>query len=356
VADFTEERDPAPWGLNREKGREGRKERVVTKGSLRLIVIILGVVVMLSGLPGSVKGEKAYPVKPITVVVTHSAGGGVDVSVRLIAEKLKETLGQPVMVLNKPGSHGKVGMQYALGQKPDGYTVIAGMLNDNFVGPYFQGIEPLNPDDFLFVGGYTPIDAVLFTTPDKPYKTLREFVEYVKKNPDTVSVGSAGSRWGLEIMKSIAVKEGLRMRYVTFRGGAEAGTALLGKHVDVCEGGAGGSMFQAARQGKAIPLVVLGHGRVPYFQTVPNLKELGYPYWFGIEYGMALRAGTPEPIRRKLEATLEMAINDPEVHEKLSQLGLSPRFIDGKILKKTVQEATTSVQDLIKFNKALGVE
>jgi tripartite-type tricarboxylate transporter receptor subunit TctC len=329
---------------------------VVTTDRLRLTIAILGVLVMLSGLPGSVKGEEAYPVKPITFVVTTSAGGSTDWSARLIAEKFKEVLGQPVMVVNKPGAHGRLGMQYALSQKPDGYTVIVGMLNDHFVSAYFQEIEPLNPDDFLFVGGYMPQVGVLFTNPDKPYKTFREFVEYVRKHPDTVSVGSAGSRWALEVLKSIAVKEGLRMRYVTFRGGPEAATALLGKHVDVCDAGAGGPTFQAARQGKVIPLVSLGRGKVPYFPAVPDLKDLGYPYWVGIEYGMALRAGTPEVIRKKLEMTLDKAVNDPELREKLIQIGLSPRFLDDKALKKTVQDATRSVQGLIKYNKALETE
>jgi tripartite-type tricarboxylate transporter receptor subunit TctC len=312
---------------------------------------ILGAALIMGVLAGPVKGQETYPVKPITFVVPHATGGTIEFSARLIAEKLKVLFGQPVLIVNKPGGQGKIGTHYALGQKPDGYTVIVGMLSEIFVSPYFLGSEPLNMNDVLFVGGYTPIYGVLFTTPDKPYKTFREFVEYVRRNPGRVSVGSGGSRWGMEVMKSVAVKEGLKMNFVTLRGGVEAATAVLGKHVDVCESGAGGPMYQAARQGKLIPLVSLGRSPVPFFPAVKNLQEFGYPFTAVAEYGLAVRTGTPEPVRRRLEEALEKVLKDPEVTEKMVAMGFEPRFLDGKTTKSRVEDAIRSVPELIKYNR-----
>jgi tripartite-type tricarboxylate transporter receptor subunit TctC len=315
--------------------------------------VVLGVIVMAVLFAGPLKGQETYPSKPITFVVPHSSGGTIEFSARLIAEKFKALLGQPVLILNKPGAQGRLGAGYALGQKADGYTVIVGMLTEIFVSPYFSGGDLPNVNEMTFVGGYMPIYGVLFTTPDKPYKTLKELVEYARGNPGKVSVGSGGSRWGMEVMKSIAAKEGLKMNFVTLRGGVEAATAVLGKHVDLCESGAGGPMFQAARQGKLIPLVSLGRGRVPFFPGVKNLKELGYPFAAVPEYGLAVRNGTPEAIRRKLEETLEKVLKDPEVTEKMIGMGFEPRFVDANILRKLIEEAIRSIPELIRYNRVL---
>ena len=319
------------------------------RGVLTLMVVAFASTLLQNPLWAADK----YPSKPITFVVPQGAGGMSDITARLLAERFKVELGQPVLVLNKPGANGILGIKYALGQKPDGYTVIVGTLTDNFASPYFQEVEPFNLKDFLFVGSCMSRESVLLTTPDKPYKTFQEFIEYAKKNPGQVSVGSAGALWAIEVVKSIAVKNDLRMKYVMFRGGGEASTAILGKHVDLCETGTGTPAFQAARDGKLIALVNLGPGSVPFFPDVKNVKQLGYPYSTIIEYGMAVRAGTPEPIRKKLEETLRKFLQTPEVIEKMTQMALTPRFLDGKPLGKLIYEAIKSVPELIEYNKAL---
>ena len=157
-----------------------------------------------------------YPDKPITFVVPLGTGGMTDVTARLLAEKFKAELGQPVLVVNKPGANGLIGIKYALGQPADGYTVIVSILTDNFAAPYFQGVEPLNMKDLSFIGSYMPQERVLFTPPDKPYKTFQEFIDFARKNPGKISVGSGAVPWALEVIKSVAVKENLKMKYVMF--------------------------------------------------------------------------------------------------------------------------------------------
>lgn len=294
-----------------------------------------------------------YPNRPITFVVPWGAGGMTDVTARLFAEKFKEALGQPVLVSNKPGASGIVGLKYALSQKADGYTVIVGPMTEALASPYFQGTEPYDMKDLSFVASYMPQERVLFTTPDKPYKTLPEFIEYAKKHPGEISVGSGGAQWALEVIKSVAVKEGLKLKYVMFKSGGEASTAILGKHVDVCETGTGTPAYQAAREGKLVLLTDLGSETVPFFPQARNVKQLGYPFSTVVEYGLAVRAGTPENVRKTLEDTLKKVVSDPAVKDKLAGMGLTPRFLDGKTYEKVVNEAVRSVPELIKYNKAL---
>jgi tripartite-type tricarboxylate transporter receptor subunit TctC len=315
---------------------------------------VLGVMVLGSMfLAGVGFAAEKYPNRPITFVVPLGPGGMTDVTGRLLAEKFKAELGQPVLVVNKPGANGAIGLKYAQSQKADGYTVIVSILTDNFVSPYFQGVDPFHLKDFSFVASYMPQERVLFTTPDKSYKSFQEFLDYAKKNPGQVSVGSGAVQWALEVVKSVAVKDGLKMKYVMFKSGGEASTAILGKHVDACETGTGTPAFQAAREGKLSLLVNLGSETVPFFPNTKNLKQLGYPFYTVVEYGLAVRSGTPEEIRKKLEDTLLKVMQDSEVKEKMVQMGLTPRFLAGKSFEKLVTDAVKSVPELIQYNKAL---
>jgi tripartite-type tricarboxylate transporter receptor subunit TctC len=321
---------------------------------MRLVILILAAAVsMVSFSAGILPAADPYPNKPVTFLVPWGTGGMTDVTARLMAEKFKAEWGQPVLVVNKPGANGAIGLKYALSQKADGYTIVLGPMTDALSNSYFQESESINIKDLSFGGGYLPQERVLYTTPDKPYKSFAEFVEYAKKHPGEISAGSGGSQWALEIVKSIAVKDGLKLKYVMFKSGGEASTAILGKHVDICETGTGTPAFQAAREGKLNLLVNLGDGTVPYFPNAKSVKQLGYPYAAIVYYGFSLRAGTPEDIRRKIEDTLRKVLQDPEVKEKTLQMGLTPQFADGKTYAKIVTEAVASVPDLLKYNKAL---
>jgi tripartite-type tricarboxylate transporter receptor subunit TctC len=317
------------------------------------ILILTAAVLAICFSAAVLPAAEPYPNKPVTFLVPWGTGGMTDVTARLMAEKFKGEWGQPVLVVNKPGANGAIGLKYALSQKADGYTVVLGPMTDALSNSYFQDSESINIKDLSFAGGYLPQERVLYTSADKPYKNFVEFVEYAKKHPGEISAGSGGSQWALEIVKSIAVKDGLKMKYVMFKSGGEASTAILGKHVDICETGTGTPAFQAAREGKLILLVNLGDGAVPYFPNAKSVKQLGYPYSSVVYYGFSLRAGTPEDIRRKIEDTLRKVLQDPEVKEKTLQMGLTPQFVDGKTYTKIVTEAVASVPDLLKYNKAV---
>ncbi len=323
----------------------------------RAIVLLLAVSVFAAGLVTSFATEKAealdYPTKPVTIIIPWGTGGMTDVSNRMLAEKLKVELGQPIVIINKAGASGIIGLSAGLSKKPDGYTIIGGPMTAALTSPYFQDAEPFDIDKIKFVGSYMPQERVLFAQMDAPYKTFEEFLTYVKEHPGEVSVGSGGAQWSLEIMKSIAVKEGLKMKYVMFKSGGAASTAILGRHVDVAETGVGTPAYQAAREDKLRILVDLSLESVPNFPDVKNLKELGYPFQTVVEYGWVVHGDVPEEIRQRLEDALQKIMQDPELVENMKKIGFVPRFLSAAEYEKISRDAVTSIPELAEYNKAL---
>jgi tripartite-type tricarboxylate transporter receptor subunit TctC len=318
---------------------------------MKKVFIIFTTLVLIAGFCTSAAVAGDYPTKPITIIVPWGAGGMSNLSTRMLGEQVKNILGQPIVYINKPGASGIIGLKALKSAKPDGYTLASGALTLGFTSPYFLDAEPFKVDDFTYIGSYMPQERVLFTTPDKPYKTWDEFIAYSKKNPGEVSVGSGGAQWALEVMKSIAKKENIKWKYVMFKSGGAGSSAILGGHVDVCETGTGTPAYQAARKGKLRVLVDLGTDKVPFFPDIKNMKDLGYTFSTMLEYGWAMPKGVPEEIRAKLENALKTVMQDKALMEKMGQTGFTPRFVTGAGYKKIVQGAiddTPALQNYVK--------
>ena len=208
--------------------------------------------------------------KPLTVIVAWAPGGMSDVSTRMIVEKFKDKLGQPVMVTNQGGAGGIPGMRAVLSAPPDGYTFGSGGISSAFVAPFLLNSAPFDLNKVLFIGGFCVQARIVWAKPDMPYKTWAEFVEYAKKNPGKISAGSGGSQVALDVFKVRGQKgESSNSISSCLKAAGKASTAILGGHVDICETGTGTPAYQAARQGKLIPLICLSPIPDPNF---PNLK------------------------------------------------------------------------------------
>ena len=297
------------------------------------------------------EAKEDYPTGPITCIVPYGAGGMTDATARLLAEKIKGELGQPIVVVNKKGAAGIVGTTHFLSTKPDGYTVLVN-TSDAAVLPIFQKQEAIDLNKFKYVGSYMFQERILFAQVDAPYKTFEEFIAHVKQNPGKVSVGGGADIWAQHIMKSIAVKDGLKMKYVMFESGADASSAILGRHVDVCEAGVGTPAYQAAKAGKLNILIDLGAGKVPGFPNVPTVKQKGYPFYETLAYGILFHAETPEPIRQKWENAMKKVLQDPDLDSSMRKLGLEPEFVDGKGWETICKDAM-SVVKLIEYVKGI---
>jgi len=318
----------------------------------KFIVMLIVVCFVLSIGSLAFATEKEYPTKPIIFNVTSGIGGMTDVSARILADKLKKVVGQPIAVVNKPGGGGLVGLKTFIAKEADPYVLTVTVTAHLNAAPFLEA-EPIETDKLIFVGSYMPQERILFAQMDAPYKTWEEFVAYVKEHPGEVSVGSGNCQWTLEVMKSIAIIEGLDMNYIRFKSGAEGSSAILGRHVDVCETGVGTPAYQAARAGELRIILNCGSGSVPHFPEVPNVIDKGYPFASRIEYGIVMHADVPESVRQFWEDALRGAMEDPVILEKFLELGLVPRFLSGALWKEVAIRDIEMAYELLEFNKAL---
>jgi len=321
----------------------------------RTIVILMLIIVSFIWLLGSlaIGAQERYPTRPITCIVPYGIGGMTDVSSRLVSKKMEQKLGQKIIIVNKPGGVGIVGTLDFLRQKPDGYTVCA-TTADTPIGPLInQTGKAIEMRKFKYIGGYMNQQRVIFTHIDAPYKTFKELVAYIKEHPGEVSVGS-GDLWAIDILKAVAVKEGLKMQYVLFNSGAEVSAAMFGHHITFCENGVGTPTYQAARAGERVRIVLnLCLGTIPGFPEVPNIKEVGYPFSERMVFGYVFQADVPEYIREKWENTLKEVMQDPELIDKMKGLGFEPQFFPAKEWEEFFREVEISVPDLLEYIKGL---
>lgn len=292
-----------------------------------------------------------YPVKPITCIVPFSPGGAADISVRMMVDKMQAILGQPIVILNKGGGSGVPGLMSALRAAPDGYTVCGGPSDSPFVAAYFLDAQPFDLKKIDFVASYMFQERILLARTDKPYKTWEEFAAYVKAHPGEVSVGSGASQEALEVVRSAALRDGLRLKYVMYKSGGEASADLMGGHIDVCELGVGTPGYQAARKGLLNILVNLGSNRVPFFEQIPSLKDKGYAYDATLRYGFVMPDGTPEAIRAKWQAAVRQALEDPDLKQRMLAAGFRPQFLDGAAYRASSEKKVSDVQSMLNYNK-----
>jgi tripartite-type tricarboxylate transporter receptor subunit TctC len=290
-----------------------------------------------------------WPTKPLTLIIPWAPGGATDVSSRMLVERFKDKLGQPVMINNQGGAGGMTGMRAVLASAPNGYTFGSGAISSALSAPFLLKAEPFDLDKVSYIGGYSFQARTVFASPGKPYKTWAEFVEYAKKNPGKISAGSGGSEVGMDGFKAAAKKAGIKLNFVMFKSGGEASTALLGGHVDVCEVGSGTPAYQAGRQGKLVPLLGLSQNPDVHFPTLTGVLDLGYPFAVTSVYGMVMSKGVPEPIRAKIERALKDTLQEKIIQENMANMGLDGRFIAGKDFEVTVKKIVAEGPKLSKY-------
>ncbi len=305
---------------------------------------VLGAAAALFGGLWSVPAVAEFPDKPVTMVVGFGAGGMTDVSSRMLAQKLEKTLGVNVVVENKPGAGGVLAIN-SVGQMPaDGYTIVS-MLTDGPFTSTYQG-KPIDFTKWAIVGGYMPQERVVFAHKSAPFNTFQEMVAFAKSNPVTFADG--GAFWSSRVVEAYGKKNGLQLRLVPFRSGAEGSAAILGGHVMIAETGVGTSAWKAAKKGDLKILATLSLGGLKPFgmADVPTLDKLGADYVVRIFYGYAVSAATPPDRIAKLRASFKAAVEDAEIQEKLKALDLTPMWIDPKEYESTLRSVTDDANKL----------
>jgi tripartite-type tricarboxylate transporter receptor subunit TctC len=251
-----------------------------------------------------------YPTRAIEFVVPFGVGGGVDALCRALAPLLEKRLGVPVAVVNKPGGNSVVALNYVKGQPADGYT-ITGITND-ILAAMANGSTQLTVDDFTWLSRALPdIEMFFIRADEKRFTNFDEYVKYAKANPGKLSMAVAGAG-GMEQVVATLVNNarGVSIKYIPYDVPTERYAALLGGHTDLLLKEPA-DMKQYLDEGKVKAIVQMIDKRPPQFADVPTSVEKGVNVTMGLWRGVAVKAGTPQPITDYLYAVLKDAMNDP---------------------------------------------
>jgi len=284
-----------------------------------------------------------FPTKPIEMQVAYAAGGLADSMARAIAKNMEETLGQPVIVVNKPGAGGALGVTALKSAKPDGYTI--GVVT-GITLTYTPLVEKVSYtlDDFKYLASVGRFQEAFVAPPDKPYKNFKELVAYAKKNPGLTYASMHPI--AENILSAVAKKEGIEWRAIPTKGGSEVMTAVVGKHVDF--GFSGGIHPPFVKAGDMIVLAGLGKKRLLASPEVPTLTEYGYDLFFDNDNILFVPKGTPDDVAKKLTAAIEKAAKDPKYVELLQTKFLIPALcLTGDELTKSIQEGSKANQRML---------
>jgi tripartite-type tricarboxylate transporter receptor subunit TctC len=282
----------------------------------RLFIVIINLLLILEvfSLGSRIQAAEQYPVKPITFIVPLEAGADGDVLARPLVQKVSAMLGQPIMVVNKPGAGSSIGYREVHVAKPDGYTMGAAFAT--IVTNKLQGIMPYDHRDFTILGTYaTYIPIVVGSTKTKrPFKTMPEALSFAKSNPEEVSIATSGvgQSWWIATM-AFQAGTGLSFNIIPQPGaGAFAIAQVSGGHTDLAILALGAAKPQI-EAGNVRFLAVFGAKRAsPPYDNVPTFKDLGYDIFWESTQTLIAPPKMPKDITDKLAKAFETAANDPE--------------------------------------------
>lgn len=300
------------------------------------------------GLVAGPAWSQAYPSRPIKLVVGFPAGGTTDIAARLIAKKIGETLGQPVVVDNRPGAASNIAAQEVAKAPADGYTLLY-MTSTLAVNESLYPKLPFNiVSDFAAVTPVVDSPCVLSLHPSLAARNLKDFVALAKSSPGSISYASAGSgsasHLATELFKTMA---GVDLVHIPYKGGGPALTDFLGGHVKVLVNCQLSTVRDNAKTGKLIPLAVTSRQRLPNLPDIPTLAESGLAgYEATVWNGILAPAGTPRDAITKVNAAVAQAVK--ESTPVLVEMGAYPMYSNpenfGEFLKSEVTRWATVVK------------
>ena len=302
---------------------------------------------------GSAVAQEIYPSRAVTFINPFPPGGAADVVARPLAAVLEPLLKQPVVIETKAGAAGQVGAQFAASAKPDGYTLLVHIVSiSGFaeVDKVYDRPVKFTRDDFIPIARFIADPMVIVVNDQQPYKTLKEFVEDVKKKPNELIFSSSGLHGALHLPTALFLKAaGLQMKHLPTNGGGPALTALIGNNSQMLVSSIAAASGQM-KAGKARALASFGAQRSPTLPDVPTMKELGYDIEFYLWVGLFAPKGTPEPIVAKLREASKKAAADEKFVQAMKNIGQEVAYLDQPEFKafwdadaKRVEEAVRQI-------------
>ena len=281
--------------------------------------------------------QQAYPTRPINILVSFAPGGVMDISSRAIAARAEKFLGQPFVISNNGAGGGAVAAAVVSTQKPDGYNLLACTSTTLVRIPQYRTV-PYSLNDFVPIMQHASTESGVAVKGDSPFKTVKDLVEYARKNPRKVTYSTLGIGSPMHLsMEYIAKQEGIAWTHVPYPGSMPAVTALLGGHVMATSSSTEWKPF--AQEGKLRLLATHGEKRMQSFPDVPTLRELGYDFYNDTTFLIVAPKGTPLDIVKKLEDAFHKAFNDPEYAAILAKIDHVPAFRNSEDTRKFLEVA-----------------
>lgn len=295
---------------------------------------------------------QAFPNKPVRLIVTYPPGGSSDLMGRLMAKKLSELWGQPVIVENKGGAAGSIGMDFAARQAPDGYSFVLGNFGPALVNPLMSKVSYSMEKDFIPISLTASGPNVLVVPANSPYKSLQDLLDAAKAKPNALNFGTSGPGSMSHIATEMIMRQsGVQMTHVPYKGGGLALVDLMAGQIDFIVSDA----LPAAehiKSGKLRPLAITSGSRTPLVPGVPTFSEGGLPGFVALTWwGVFLPAATPKDIQDKYYSSLVKVMGDPEIKERFAAMGVQAQATTPEEFKAYLAAENARYSKLIVENK-----
>ena len=282
-------------------------------------LILLAVAIVATALPATAQN---YPQRPVRFVVPYAPGGSTDTLARSISTVMTERLGQQVVVDNRPGANGDIGMTIVAKAPPDGYSIVLGYIANLGIGPSLYAKMPYDPvKDFASITQVAGASNIIVIHPSLPAKNFKEFLAHAKANPKKVNFASAGvasvGHLTGELLNGMA---GIDMQHVPYKGSGQAITDLVGGHIKMMISGMA-STLPHVRSGKLIGVATTGLKRTPASQDIPTIAETFPGFESSSWFGVLAPANTPRPVVMRLNADIHKSLQDAAVAKRLAGVG-----------------------------------
>jgi tripartite-type tricarboxylate transporter receptor subunit TctC len=314
--------------------------------TIALVIALVGIVVT------PVSADEPFPSRPITIVNPFPPGGQVDLTSRPLAAAMERILKQPVLLANKAGAAGAVGMQSVAIAKPDGYTLVITVPAISTlpeVDKLFGRTPTFTREQFVPVARLNADPTILVVNADLPFKSVAELLADAKKRPGEIVYATSGLYGASHVPTEMLLKAagGVKMRHLPTTGGGPATTAVLGNHAAFWMSTTGPAAPHV-KSGKLRPLAVSGATRQPYFPDVPTLKELGYDVEYYLWCGLFAPKNTPAAALTVLRDAVRRAMQDPEFKGAMDKVQVPIAYQDAEEFRAWWDADAARLADVIK--------
>jgi len=286
--------------------------------------VLVTIAVLLSLVAGAYAADEPYPTRPITIINPFPPGGLADLTMRPLVGAMERILKQPVILVNKPGAAGAVGMQSVAVAKPDGYTIMVSVPAISLlpeVDLLFGRTPVFTRDQFVGIARINADPTILVVNAELPWKSLKELLDDARKRPGEIIFASSGIYGASHVPMEMLLEAagGLKMRHLPTSGGGPATTAVLGGHAHLWASTTGPAAPHI-KSGKFLPLAVSGATRHPNWPDVPTMKELGYDVEYYLWIALFAPRQTPANALRVLREATRKALQEPDVRGAMDKI------------------------------------